>query len=266
MNKSYFDRILVIIIAALTLCFLAACASDRPKPLTTGDITKDNAVQVCDILRGTKLSNVDTFEKWVLDQVSGNSVNDEETSGFSDANCRMTVMLLAGDLIKYDSLEESYTGDYLMFDLNAIESYEQYGILKDKERLFTTVFGEMPYSEDGFAGTLSERWKKHGIKFEDDRCSIISIIFKAYGKDEAFVGHTGILIDCRDAEDVGSDYVFVEKTAFTEPFRITLINDENELIDILSDRPEFTVEEDDPVPVVYKNGEMIGELKRQNKD
>ena len=31
---------------------------------------------------------------------------------------------------------------------------------------------------------------------------------------------------------------------------------------MLAERPDYTSEEGDPVPVVYKNGERIGELER----
>ena len=56
--------------------------------------------------------------------------------------------------------------------------------------------------------------------------------------------------------------MFVEKIAFGDPFKITLFKDENDLIEMLSERSDYTSEEGDPAPVVYKNGEIIGELKR----
>ena len=126
--------------------------------------------------------------------------------------------------------------------------------------MFTTMFGEMAISKNGFAETLAENWRKHGIRVESDKCSIISILFTAYEEDNAFVGHTGILIDCRDIESVDSNYLFVEKIAFGDPFQITLVQDENELLKMLSERPDYQSEEGEPVPVVYRNGEMIGEL------
>ena len=134
--------------------------------------------------------------------------------------------------------------------------------LKEKKQLFTTMFGEMAISKNGFAETLPENWSKHGINVESDKCSVISILFKAYEEEAAFVGHTGILIDCRNIESVDSNYLFVEKIAFGDPFKITLVKDENDLIELLSERPDYTSEEGDPAPVVYKNGERIGELKR----
>ena len=92
---------------------------------------------------------------------------------------------------------------------------------------------------------------------------IISIIFKAYEQDEAFVGHTGILVDCSDMPDVGANYMFVEKIAFSEPFMVTKVNAVDELIDVLSQRPDYSVEEDEPAPLVYQNDEFISELKTE---
>lgn len=107
---------------ALVLTALAACSSGKGKPLESGDITKENVSQVCEILNEAGLSNVDVFEKWVKDSASAASEETSEVSGFNDADCRMTVMLLAGELIKYDSVEEDYNGTYLMFDMDAIEN------------------------------------------------------------------------------------------------------------------------------------------------
>lgn len=174
--------IVLSLLMILMLTALSACSSGKETPLESGDITKENVSQVCEILNQAGLSNVD-------------------------------------------------------------------------------VFGEMAISKNGFAETLPENWSKHGINVESDKCSVISILFKAYEEEAAFFGHTGILIDCRDIESVDSNYLFVEKIAFGDPFKITLVKDENELVKMLSERPDYTSEEGDPAPVVYKNGERIGELE-----
>ena len=254
--------IVLSLFMVLMITALVACDSEKGKLLESGDITKENISQVCEILNEAGLSNVDVFEKWVKESASGASEKTSEVSGFNDADCRMTVMLLAGDQIKFDSVEEDYGGTYLMFDVDAIDNNDEYSVLKDKKQLFTTMFGEMAISKNGFAETLPENWSKHGINVESDKCSVISILFKAYEEEAAFVGHTGILIDCRNIESVDSNYLFVEKIAFGDPFKITLFKDENDLIEMLSERPDYTSEEGDPAPVVYKNGERIGELKR----
>ena len=221
--------------------------------LESGDITGDNVAEVCKILKEAGLSNLDVFETWVRTMPPEDSESDSST-GFSDADCRMTVMLLAGDSIRFNSVEKEYKGSYLMFDVDAIENNETFEILRDKEDLFTTLFGEMPISESSFADTLPDNWSKHGISFDNEKCSIISILCKTIETDEAFVGHTGILIDS------GSKYVFVEKIAFNDKFKITVTDSEEELISVLSQRPEYRPEDGDPATVIYKNTEKIGEI------
>ena len=256
MNKKL---VIVCLMLAVLLAAFSACKADETKPLESGKITQKNVSQVGDILREAGLSNVDVFEQWVKDAASSAGKN---SSGFSDANCRMTVMLLAGDAIRYDSVEEAYDGTYLMFDVDAMENDGDFSILKDKQALFTTMFGEMPIPGSGFADALPELWKTHGIRVEHERCSVISILFKAYKQEDAFVGHTGLLIDCSESDLVDSAYVFVEKIAFGEPFTVTLLDSEEDLIDLFSARSDYSVEEGDPAPVVYKNDETIGTLKR----
>ena len=154
--------IVLSLLMVLVLTALAACSSGKGKPLESGDITKENVLQVCEILNEAGLSNVDVFEKWVKESASGASEKASEVSGFNDADCRMTVMLLAGDQIKFDSVEEDYGGTYLMFDVDAIENNDEYSVLKDKKQLFTTMFGEMAISKNGFA----EPYTKTGVNME----------------------------------------------------------------------------------------------------
>lgn len=240
--------------AVLTAVLFSACSRDKIISCN-GPVTGENVTQVSALLREAGLSHTEEFEEWVR------KTDETETEGFSGADCRMTVFLLAGDQITYDSTEEIYDGDILMFDLDAIGTDPAYSMLKEKEDLFTTLFGEMPVPEKGYKEALPERWKQHGIRFGNEKCSLISIVFQAYGAEKVFVGHTGILIDCRDKDNIPSDYVFVEKISFTDPFMITPVKDENELISILSARPDYTVEEGEYTPQVYRNDVWVGELK-----
>lgn len=255
--------VLTGIIMTFLMLTLSACSSNNAETPTTADITEDNLLEVCDVLRGGGLSNVDVFETWVNDYLKDSQSSESDENGFTDADCRMTVMLLAGDQIHADSVQKKYTGTYLMFDMDAIENNEKYSILQKKKDLYTTLFGEMPITESGFENAFPENLRKYGIQFDNKRYSVISVIFKAYDQEEAFVGHTGILIDCSDMPKVGANYMFVEKIAFSEPFKVTKLNDVDELIDVLLQRPDYSVEEDEPAPLVYQDDEFIGELKAE---
>ena len=256
----------LVVIALLVVTVMSALASsvtgcsaptpDNSDPIATGDITKENLADVCGVLEDSGLHNIDVFEKWVNDTNAGGSGTDpvDSDSGFNDADCRMTVLLLAGDDIGYESLEEEYSGTYLMFDLDVIQKNSLYGVLAEKSGLLTTLFGEMEIPESGFRDAFTSNLEKYGIRFDSKKYSVISLVFKAYETDEAFVGHTGILVPYED------EFLFVEKIAFDEPYRVTVVKDEKELIDVLSERPDYTVEDGEPAALVYKNSELIGSL------
>ena len=244
---------LVIICILITSIFLMTACS-RKSALKTGDITLSNLDDVSAVLAEHGLHNIDTFESWV--ELTDVGKEQFDTSGFDDADCRMTVMLLADSDIKHDSVEKGYDGSYLMFDMNAIETGREFSILKPKKDLFTTLFGEMPIPDGKFENAFPDNLKKYGIRFTGSDYSVISVIFKAYEDEEAFVGHTGILIPD------GSGYLFIEKIAFSDPFRVTEVKSEEDLISFLSKRSDYRVEEGEPSPLVYKDDALIGSLDK----
>lgn len=251
--------ILVLLIAAT----LSACGTGEPSVPTSEDITKDNVSEVCDILRGGGLSNVDEFETWVLRSQEGEGDDESGTATFADADCRMTVMLLAGDQISADSVNKKYDGDYLMFDLDIIENNPDYAMIRDKQRLFETLFGEMPIPSGQFEKAYHANLEKHGIRFENEKSAVVSIVFKVLDREEAFVGHTGILVDCSDMPEAGAKYVFVEKIAFGEPFQVTKLNNLDELMALFSSRPDYATEDGEPAPVVCMDDKVVGTLEME---
>ena len=60
----------------------------------------------------------------------------------------MTAFLLLEGLITAERVEETYTGTYLMFDMEAIDSTEKYERIKENRALFTTLFGDKPYRRE----------------------------------------------------------------------------------------------------------------------
>lgn len=75
-----------------------------------------------------------------------------------------------------------------------------------------------------------------------------------------FVGHTGVLIKYSDY------YLFVEKIAFEQPYQATKVNNMDELLSILSLRPEYFGEEKEAGPFVYNNGDYVGTLELQSAE
>ena len=244
---------LVIICILITSIFLMAACS-RKAALKTGDITLSNMDDVSAVLAEHGLHNIDTFESWV--ELTDVGKEQFDTAGFDDADCRMTVMLLAGKDIKHDKVEKEYTGSYLMFDMDAIETGGEFSILKPEKQFFATLFGEMPITDGKFENAFPDNLKKYGIRFTGSDYSVISVIFKAYEDEEAFVGHTGILIPN------GREYLFIEKIAFSDPFRVTEVKSEKDLISFLSKRSDYRVEEGEPSPLVYKDDALIGNLDK----
>ena len=224
-------------------------------------ITEDEVSNIGDVLRAAGLSNVDLFETWVYEYLE-NKGNDFQSDAYSDADCRLTTMLLAEQQISCKDAQ-AYQGDYLMIDVDKLKNDSSFVLLSDNINDFTTIFGEMPIPAGGFKDALPENWKKHDIVFNNDNCKIVNLVFQTMDTNEAFVGHTGILVDCRELSgvEVNSNYLFVEKLAFNDAFMATELNDPSDLIDIFSQRDDYKTEEGEAKPIIYLNDEFLGELK-----
>ena len=145
----------------------------------------------------------------------------------------MTAFLLLDGLLHAESTEDNYEGTYLMFDTEAIDNVERYEIIKENRDMFTTLYGEKRVADKKHPETaFSDSWEHYGFQIDSDRISLLSIVIYDPYSDVTFVGHTGILIKDRD------DYLFVEKIAFEQPYQATKVKTVDELLNILSLRPE----------------------------
>ena len=231
-------------------------------------------------LKSAGASHVDIFQEWAADfaDTAGKNAMLEDTwsdpyklkadvgkcmdgwekeHDYSDADCRMTAFLLLDEVLSAESTEEEYEGTYLMFDTEAIDNVDRYEILKENKDMFTTLYGEKSVTDDRHPeSAFCDSWKEYGFQIDNDRISLLSIVIYDPYSDAVFVGHTGILIKYSDY------YLFVEKIAFEQPYQATKVQTIDELLDILSLRPEYFGEEGEPGPFVYHNGDYIGTLKR----
>ena len=244
----------------MLLCLmLGACAQKQKIPAATYMGGNHTITEICKELDTAGASHVDTFREWVTDFADSAGKNAkledvwsdpenmkadtgkcmdgwEQNHDYSDSDCRMTAFLLLDGLLHAESTEDNYEGTYLMFDTEAIDNVERYGFL--------------PYKLQPVSS-----WEHYGFQIDSDRISLLSIVIYDPYSDVTFVGHTGILIKDRD------DYLFVEKIAFEQPYQATKVKTVDELLNILSLRPEYFGEEGEAGPFVYNNGEYIGTLK-----
>ena len=269
-----------IVISSMMLGACAKTVQNQEIPAATYMGGNDTITGVCKDLDSAGASHVDTFQEWVADfadtagknaqlqdawsdpeelKVDVGSCMDgwEQNHDYSDADCRMTAFLLLDGILRAESTEENYEGTYLMFDTEAIDNVDRYSILKEKRDMFTTLYGEKSVTDDKHPeAAFSDSWKQYGFTVDSDRISLLSIVIHDPYSDVVFVGHTGILIKYSDS------YLFVEKIAFEQPYQATKVYTMDELLSILSLRPEYFGEEGEAGPFVYNNGEYVGTLKK----
>ena len=270
-------------IVVLLCCMMLSAGMSAQKqkiPAATYMGGNDTIKEVCREMEAAGVSNVDVFQEWAADFAAsaGNNANLEDAwsdpekmradigkcmdgweqnHDYSDSNCRMTAFLLLDGLLHAEITENSYNGSYLMFDTEAIDNVERYEIIKENKDMFTTLYGEKSVTDENHPETtFSNNWQHYGFQIDSDRISLLSIVIYDPDSDVVFVGHTGILIKYSDY------YLFVEKIAFEQPYQATKVHDMEELLNILSLRPEYFGEEGEIGPFVYCNGEYIGTLKK----
>ena len=270
-------------IVVLLCCMMLSAGMSAQKqkiPAATYMGGNDTIKEVCREMEAAGVSNVDVFQEWAADFAAsaGNSANLEDAWSdpekmsvdigkcmdgweqnheYSDTDCRMTAFLLLDGMLQAKATEDTYEGTYLMFDTEAIDTVDRYKVIKEKKDMFTTLYGEKSVSDAKHPeNTFSDSWKQYGFQIDSDRISLLSIVIYDPYSDVVFVGHTGILIKYSDY------YVFVEKIAFEQPYQVTKVHAMDELLHILSLRPEYFGDEKEAGPFVYNNGEYVGTLKK----
>ena len=171
----------------------------------------------------------------------------------SDGDCRITAFaLIEKDLQMSKKIQDE--GTYLMFDMDVIDNNKDYKLVKNKRDDFVTLFNEINISNVGdkeLQNAFSNKWKEYGIKINNEKVSLISLVIEDPDSKVLFVGHTGVLIHLEDK------IMFIEKIAFEQPYQITLLNNMNELFDMFSKRKEYFGGEKENGPFVYENDKLV---------
>ena len=112
LNKKILIIVLCVMLAALAALVMVLVNQGNNNPYgkeAASYITEDEVSKIGDVLRAAGLSNVDVFETWVYEYLE-NRDEKFQSDAYSDADCRMTAMLLLDDQISCDGAED-YTGD-----------------------------------------------------------------------------------------------------------------------------------------------------------
>ena len=269
-----------MVFLSMLLCACTEASQNQELPAATYMGGKDTIAGICEELESAGASHVDTFREWTTDFADTAGKNAgledswsdpgkmkadigkcmdgwEQNHDYSDADCRMTAFLLLDGVLRAESTEGSYEGTYLMFDTEAIDNVDRYESIKENKNMFTTLYGEKNVTDGSRPeNTFSDSWKHYGFQVDSDRLSLLSIVIYDPYSDVVFVGHTGVLIKYSDY------YLFIEKIAFEQPYQATKVHNMDELLDIMSLRPEYFGEEGEAGPFVYCNGEYLGTLKK----
>lgn len=269
-----------MVFLSMLLCACTEASQNQEMPAATYMGGKDTIAGICEELESAGASHVDTFREWTTDFADTAGKNAgledswsdpgkmkadigkcmdgwEQNHDYSDADCRMTAFLLLDGVLRAESTEDSYEGTYLMFDTEAIDNVDRYESIKENKNMFTTLYGEKSVTDGSQPeNTFSDSWKHYGFQVDSDRLSLLSIVIYDPYSDVVFVGHTGVLIKYSDY------YLFIEKIAFEQPYQATRVHNMDELLDIMSLRPEYFGEEGEAGPFVYCNGEYLGTLKK----
>lgn len=179
---------------------------------------------------------------------------DEETLA-PEANCRLTSYLLMKNRIQTNGKQED-NDTFLMFDIEAIDTYEPFHLSEEERTNFISLFNWVPVSGTStlqeHINKIEEAWKDREITINnEDGISLITIYLHSTFEEVRFVGHTGVLLETKDG------LLFVEKYGPNTPFQATKFQTREELKDYLLSRVDLYGEETELDPIIMENDRVL---------
>lgn len=173
---------------------------------------------------------------------------------YPEANCRLTSYLLMKHLIRTNgSAPENDT--FLMFDIEAIDTYEPFFLSEEERSQFISLFSWIPV--DG-ADTVEDHiqriqtaWQERAIDIQGDGISLITVYLHSPFDEVRFVGHTGVLLE------TNTGLLFVEKYGPQLPFQATRFHNREELKQYLLNRGDLYGDETELPPIVLENDHLL---------
>lgn len=182
--------------------------------------------------------------------------NKEADDGFiyPEANCRLTSYLLMKNLIGTNG-NHADNDTILMFDVEAIDTYEPFYLSEDERSQFISLFSWVPVDGTDTLEAHIERiqnaWKERDIKIGGDGISLITVYLHLPFDEVRFIGHTGVLMETEEC------LIFVEKYGPQFPFQATKFQDREELKQYLLSRTDLYGDETELPPIVLENDQLL---------
>lgn len=182
----------------------------------------------------------------------------EKYPEFNGYNCRITAMGLLGDKISTDINAETRDNE-LFLDKESLEADNSVFVGENDETKFCQLFSMIPTDNTKdvsvHAENIRKDWEERGISFETgDKLSLITVWFHdkwSEEENELTVGHTGVLINCKDR------VLFVEKIAFQEPYQVSCFGSKEDLVKYLTDKYNVSWDQETASPFIMENDVLI---------
>ena len=224
-------KIRITVVIVLCIALLTACKSQ--------DATQKK------LMEDSKLSNVDTYLSYVNDYKKGKVPA-------QDYNCRTAAFTLLEDSVTATPKKEY--NNYLMFDINFIETDDNFQQIRDHQGEFIALFDGA--SVDGVANDQFEQvypnaLKGRNVEFHNDKSSLISVVMHDPYEKWLFVGHAGVLVP------QGNEFIFFEKLAPDQDYQAKTFSSKEELKKELLSRSAYRGDGSEHEPMIYENGVLI---------
>lgn len=173
---------------------------------------------------------------------------------YPEANCRLTSYLLMKNQIQTNG---KYADDdtFLMFDVEAIDTYEPFQLSEEERSEFISLFSWVPVegadTVEAHIERIQKAWQERDVKIGGKDISLITVYLHSPFEEVRFVGHTGVLLETEEG------LLFVEKYGPQSPFQATKFHDRAELKRYLLGRPDLYGDETELAPIVLENDQLL---------
>lgn len=178
----------------------------------------------------------------------------EEYPEFPGINCRITTFGLVSDLLTIDDAKSSIN-DATIIDNQAFKNPPTPTLseaeVKDFNEFYSIISLDKNASREDDQKKIAHLLSKFFTKFKEKPYSIISVyVYSDIDPEvkEAFVGHTGLLLELDD-----SRIMLVEKLAFTAPYQAVIFENRDDLYDYLMQMYDTSTPAYPNKPLIFEN-------------